>query len=234
MSRTRNLQIALTVLSIGFALEAGVELYSLLSPGATTPGVSVLFVLPLVIAGVGLIFVWIGRAEWNDVHRSRARTAGHLFAVSLVGVAVAVLLLALLLLRPSIGTPLWAQVVFGAAVGSLVFGTFVVYAYLVYHLASTLGHVAIILGLVWALGVSILVSIDVARNLTTVLATISNRSFAIPLFVAPVDLLVCYLFLSFLLLLAASIEAHTAVYRGLVVVSARPAAAVTREPEPPK
>lgn len=227
---TRNLRIALTVLSIGFALEGIEELYSFLTSGTPVPGASLLFILPLILAVLGLVFVWVGRDEWNDVHRVRARTAGHVFTLSILGGFVAAGVVALLIAVPSIGTPPWAQGLFGAAFGSLVFGTFVVYAYLVFHLVTTWARVAVVLALVWAFVVSVAVSAVLASNLTTILVLINNRTVEIPAFVAPVDLLISYLFVSYFLLLTAYIEAHVAVARGMVTVSSQPGVPVIRNP----
>ncbi|MCI4366100.1 MAG: hypothetical protein L3K10_08640 [Thermoplasmata archaeon] len=230
---TRNLRISLTVLSLGFAFEGVGEVYTRFFAGAAPPGVTFLFLLPLVLTVLGLLFVWVGREEWNEVHRVRVRTANRVFAYSLLGGVVAGALLALLVEVPSLGTPPWAQAVFGAAVASLVFGTFVTYAYLVFHLVSDSGRVAVVIALVWALIVSVAVAVVIAANLSTVITLVNTPTFSIPNFVAPVEFLISYLFVSYFLLLAAYIEAHVAVTRGLVTVSNRPGVPVTRHSEPP-
>jgi hypothetical protein len=211
---TQNLRIALTILSIGFAAEGAAEVYTRLVPGASAPGAGVFYLLPLVLTGIGLIFVWVGREEWNDVHRGRVGSANRAFALSLLGAVVAGAVLALLVAVPSLGTPEWAALVFGAAVGSLVFGTFVTYAYLVFHLISNPARAAVALSLVWAFAISALVAVGIAGALPTILSIIQARTLTIPSFVAPIDALVSYLFVSYFLLLAAYIEAHVAVARG--------------------
>lgn len=225
---TRNLRIALTILSVGFALEGVGELYSRIVTGSVVPGGNLLFILPEAIALIGLIFVWVGRDEWNDVHRVRAHTASRVFFLSLLGGFVAAGVLALLVWQPSLGVPLWAEVLFGAAVASLVFGTFVTYAYLVYHLVSPLARVAVFASLVWAFLVSAFAAVILGQNLGTVLSLIQARTVEIPKFVAPVDFLISYLFLSYFLLLAAYVDAHVAVARGLVIVPNQPGVPVTR------
>lgn len=227
---TRNLRISLTVLSIGFAIEGGGELYTRFVAGSDVPGASLLYLLPLFLTVVGLLFVWVGREEWNQIHMVRIRTANRVFALSLLGAVVAGAVVALLLAIPSLGAPAWAAALFGAAVGSLVFGTFVTYAYLVFHLVSNPGRAAVVLALVWAFVISILVAIYLAGTLATILSIITTRNLSIPAFVTPVDFLVSYLFVSYFLLLAAFVEAHVAVARGLVNVPNRPGMPVTRQP----
>jgi|SRR5271155_1083680 len=225
---TRNLRISLTVLSIGFAIEGIGEAYTRFTPGSSAPGGSVLYLLPLFLTGIGLLFVWVGREEWNAVHLVRVRTANRVFAASLLGALVAASVVGVLLLVPSLGTPEWAEVVYGAAVASLVFGTFVTYAYLVFHLVSNPGRVVVGLALAWALFISIAIALVIATTLPSVLSIVSTANLSIPAFVAPVDFLASALFVSYFLLLVAFVEAHIAVARGRVVVSSVPGVPVTR------
>jgi uncharacterized membrane protein YidH (DUF202 family) len=229
---TRNLRISLTVLSIGFAIEGIGEAYTRFTPGSVAPGTSLLYLLPVVLTTIGLVFVWVGRKEWNEVHLVRVRTANRVFAASLLGGVVAAVVLGLLLFVPSLGTPWWAEWLYGAAVGSLVFGTFVTYAYLVYHLVSVPGRVVVALALAWSLFISIAIAVVIAATLPSVLTLVTTQSLSIPAFVAPVDFLYSALFVSYFLLLVAFIEAHLAVARGQVVVPNVPGAAVHRAPSP--
>jgi uncharacterized membrane protein YidH (DUF202 family) len=232
MAMTTNLRISLTVLSIGFAIEGLGELYTHFYSGDTPPGESILFVLPAILTLLGLAFVWVGRREWNEVHLARVRTANRVFAASLLGGFVAAALVGGLLTFPQLGTPAWAQAIFGAAVGSLVFGTFVTYAYLVFHLVGGAARGAVVVALVWAFGVSAAVAVTIAGSLATVLQLVTTQSLVVPAFVAPVDALIAYLFVSYFLLLAAYIEAHVAVARGQVDVPGHPGRPVTRRFNP--
>ena len=80
-----NLRISLTILSIGFAIEGAGELYSVLSGGTFRPGTWLLLIIPTIATLVGLLFVWIGRHEWNELHRDRVRRAHVVFGLSVVG-----------------------------------------------------------------------------------------------------------------------------------------------------
>jgi hypothetical protein len=213
---TRNdLRIALTVLSVGFALEGTAQLYEFLHPGSIVFGESGLFALPFLLAFAGLIFVWIGCDEWwKDVHQGRARTATRIFVATVLGGFVAAGLVVGLVEEPSIGTPLWAQLVFGGAIASLVFGTLATCAYLLYHLVSRPTRLALHFALAWGLIVSGVVGAVFASHLAEILTLPSQRTVEIPAFVASVGIFLSYLFVSFFLLFAASVEAHIAVVRG--------------------
>ena len=211
---TTNTRVSLTILSLGFAIEGGAELYSFVSRGTYHLGLNVLFVLPSVITLVGLLFVWIGRHEWNELHRSRVRQAHLVFGLSLLGALVSGGVVGALLAWPALGVPLWAKVLFGAAVGSLVLGTFVTYALLVFHLVPRPSQALLLASLAWALAVAGFVGGAIAVNLSTIVALAARRTFADPTFLGPVDSLASYLFVSYFLLLAAYVVAHQAVARG--------------------
>jgi len=210
---TTNTRVSLTILSAGFGIEGAAELYSFASRGSYHPGVNVLFAFPVAVTLAGLLFVWIGQHEWNALHRSRVRQAHLVFALSLLGAVVAAAVVGVLLARPALGTPDWARGLFGAAVGSLVLGTFVTYALLVFHLVPRPSKALLIASLGWALLVAGFVGGAMATNLPTVLSLVAHRAFSVPTFLAPVDSLASYLFVSYFLLLAAYVEAHRAIVR---------------------
>jgi hypothetical protein len=220
---TTNLRISLTILSLGFAIEGAGEAYSLLSSGALLPGTSLVFLLSAAVSFLGLLFLFLGRHEWNELHRARSRRTNQIFVLSLLGGFIAVAEVGLLATYPSIGTPTWAELLFGAAVGSLVLGTFVTYAYLVFHLVRRPSKVVLIASAVWALIVSAYIGQVIARDLPSILSAVSSRSLSISSFVGPVDYLASYLFISYFLLFAAYLDAHSVVARGRPAVT--PAAA---------
>ena len=212
---TTNLRISLAILSAGFAIEGAEEAYSLVTSGSFLPGTSILFLLPAVVTFLGLLFLLIGRHEWTVLHRERVRRTHLTFALSLLGAFVAAVEVALLAAYPGVGAPVWAEILFGAALGSLVFGTFVTYAQLVFHLVSRPGKGVLIASIVWAFLVSAYVGRALALDLPVILNLVGSRSLSISDLVAPVDYLASYLFVSYFLLLAAYLEAHAVVARGL-------------------
>lgn len=208
-----NLRISLTILSVGFAVEGGGEVYSLLTAGSFLPGASLLFLLPALVTLLGLLFLLVGRHEWDELHRARVRRANMIFGLSLLAGVVAGVDLALLVAYPMIGAPLWAEVVFGAAVGAFLLGTFGTYAQLVFHLVTRPSKVALVAAILWALVVSIFIAQTLAADLPNLLGTIEAHSFSIDYLISPVVYLASFMFVSYFLLLGAYIDAHVAVAR---------------------
>jgi hypothetical protein len=225
---TTNLRISLTVLSVGFGIEGAGEAYSLLSSGAFLPGTSVVFLASTVVTLLGLLFLFLGRHEWNEIHRARAARTNQIFGASLAGGFIAAAEVGVLAFYPSIGTPLWAEVLFGAALASLVFGTFVTYAYLVFHLVRTPSRVVLVVSALWALAVSAYIGRVLAGDLPAVLTAIGARSLTVDHLLTPVDYLASYLFVSYFLLFAAYLDAHSVVARGRPAAAGAPSAAPAR------
>lgn len=208
-----NLRISLTILSVGFAIEGGGEVYSLRTAGSFLPGTSLLFLLPAVITLLGLFFLLVGRHEWDEVHRARLHRANLIFGLSLLAGFVAGIEVAVLAAYPSVGAPLWAEVVFGAAAGAFLLGTFVTYAQLVFHLVTRPSKVALVASSLWALVVSVFIAQTLAADLPSILGLIGAHSFSIDYLISPVDYLASFLFISYFLLLAAYVDAHVTVAR---------------------
>jgi uncharacterized membrane protein YidH (DUF202 family) len=211
---TINLRVSLSILSAGFGIEGGSELASFASRGSFQPGPNLLFVLPALMTLLGLLFVWIGRHEWNMVHHDRVRSAHIVFGLSLLGGVVAGAVVGALVAFPQLGTPAWASLAFGAAIGSLVLGTFVTYVLLVFHLVARPSQLALFASLAWALFISVLVANAFAAHCGEIVSLAVHRTLTVPTFFSSVDTLTSYLFVSYFLLLAAYLVAHGTVARG--------------------
>jgi hypothetical protein len=209
-----NLRGATTALSIGFALEGLGELYTLTHPGSTQVGIGILFVLPAMLALFGLLVMWAGRKGWAANGGARAGTASAIFGASVLGGVAAFGVVAILLDNPALGIPWWAPLAFGVGFGLFVWGTTATYACLLFGLLSRTMQALVAAGLLWALLISALAANVLATNLGTVLGLVRARSFAIPAFLASVDVTIAWLFITFFIFLAASIDAHATVARG--------------------
>ena len=206
--------MSLTILSLGFAIEGASDLYSFLTHGQYRPGASILFALPVAMTVVGLLFVWIGRHEWNELHHQRVRHAHRAFALSILGGVVAGGVVGLLYVVPTLGVPLWAEILFGAGAGSLVLGTFVTYVLLVFHLVGRPSQAVLGASIAWSLLVSGLVGSVLAGHLGSIMDLARTHRSTVPGFVNPIDALASYLFVSYFLLFAAYFEAHLRVAGG--------------------
>jgi uncharacterized membrane protein YidH (DUF202 family) len=223
-----NLRMALTALSVGFALEGIAELYTLLTPGSTHVSIELLFLLPALFAIIGLVLMRAGRKEWVATQAVGGRAASAVFAASTLSGVAGVGVVALLLYDTALGIPWWAPVVFGGGLAAFVWGTTVTYACLMSGLLSRASRALVVVALAWALIVSGLAGAELASNLGSVLAIISQHAFVIPPFVAALDATLCWLFLTFFVLLAASIDAHVSVARGRAPASGRQSTASQR------
>jgi len=212
---TTNLRISLTVLSIGFAIEGAGEAYSVLAHGALLPATSLVFFASTIVTVLGLLFLFLGRHEWNELHRSRVARTNVIFALSLLGGIVAAVEVAFLTVYPGTGSPVWAEVLFGAALGSLVLGTFVTYVHLVFHLVRLPSKVVLVASVIWAFVVAAYVGQVLGGDLPSILRAVQTRSLTVANLLAPVDYLASYLFVSYFLLLAAYVDAHAVVAAGL-------------------
>jgi hypothetical protein len=211
---TSNLRISLTILTVGFAVEGAGEAYSLSTRGAFLPGTSLLFLFPALITLLGLLFILIGRHEWDELHRARVRQANIIFGLSVFALLAAIVILGILAFYPGLGIPWWSELIFGVAMGGFVLGTFVTYAQLVFHLVSRPSKAALIASIAWALIISAYIGVALAADLPAILVLIGARSLSIDALVAPVDYLASFLFISYFLLLIAYVDAHLTVARG--------------------
>lgn len=211
---SRNLRISLTILTIGFGIEGGAELYWLLTQGAFLPGSSFLFIFPAIMTGLGLLFILIGRAEWDDRHRTKVHQANMIFGLSLLAGVIATVELSFLAYYPSLGTPLWAGVLFGTALGAFVLGTFITYAQLVFDLVSRPSKAALIAAIVWALLISIFIGLALAAALPAILNFVGTRTLSVGSLVEPINYLASFLFVSYFILLIVYLDAHVTVARG--------------------
>jgi hypothetical protein len=163
----------------------------------------------------GILFLWIGRHEWNELHRTRVGHANLAFALSLLSIALAAAPVAYLSLTRGSGFAGWLSVEFGAAV-ALVFGvTFVTYALVAAHLVGRAGEIAMGVGLGWAMIISGLIGLALSPRLKPIVDAILARSTAIGAATQPITLLDALLAFSYLAFFVAFVDAHYRVAKGL-------------------
>lgn len=174
-----------------------------------------LILLSPVFSAFGILFLWIGRHEWNETHRTRVGHANLAFLLSLVAIALAAAPVAYLSLAGGSNSSEWLRIEFGAAV-ALVFGvTFVTYALVAAHLVGRSGEVAMGLGLGWAVVVSGLIGLAMAPELSPIAGAIISRSAAVVAATHPITLLDSLLAFSYLAFFVAFVDAHYRVAKGL-------------------
>ena len=216
---TVNLRLSLTIFSIGFAIEAGLDLYHLLTGSTQLIAGGALLIIGGVATVVGLLFLWIGRHEWNELHRARVTHAHLTFLTVLVLGVAAGGPVAYYLYRSPGSIPSWVPIEVGIAVGLAVIVTVAMYVVIVLHLVGWGGKAVLGLSLFTSVFPAYLLATAVARDLPTYVAEAGSAPTALVAQVEPLFALFSWLFASYLFLLAAFADAHRRVAQGLASVS---------------
>jgi hypothetical protein len=212
---TVNLRLSLTIFKVGFAAESAGGFVALVSGASSLPFGGLLVLLNPAFTAVGILFLWIGRHEWNELHRTRVGHANAAFAASLVATALAAAPIGFLSLEGASSPPSWLGIEFGAAIAAVFAVTFVTYALVAAHLVGRLGEVAMGIGLGWAVLLSSLIGIALAPDLAPIVKSVAARSPAVGGIFQPISLLDALLAFSYLAFLVAFADAHYRVAKGL-------------------
>jgi len=210
-----NLRLSLTIFKVGFAAESAGGFVALLSKSSTLPFGGLLVFLNPAFTAVGILFLWFGRHEWNEIHRTRVRYTNLAFAASIVAIACAAAPIGLLSLYGNPSPPSFLGVEFGAAIALVFAITFVTYALVAAHLVGRMGEIAMGLGLGWAVLLSALIGIALAPNLQPIVQSVSARTPALGGIFQPITLLDALLAFSYLAFFLAFVDAHYRVAKGL-------------------
>jgi hypothetical protein len=217
---TTNLRLSLTVFKIGFLVEALSGISALVTGAANLPYHGDLLLLSPLFSVVGILFLYLGRHEWNELHRARVGHAGLAFAISLIATAAAAAPIAYL---SALGGPApagWVAIEFGIAVALVFAVTFVTYALVASHLVGPVGQIAMALGITWAVIVSALIGLALSGQVQPIVSTIVHRSPALAPIERPITFLDALLGFSYLAFFVAFADAHWRVARGLDATAA--------------
>jgi len=214
-SMTVNLRLSLTVFKVGFAAESAGGFVALLSGSSKLPFDGLLVLLNPVFAAIGILFLWIGRHEWNELHRTRVGHANVAFAASLVATALAAAPIGILSLYGNPNPPSWLGIEFGAAIALVFAVTFVTYVLVAAHLVGRMGEIAMGIGLGWAVLLSALIGVALAPDLQPIVQSVVTRNPAVGVIFQPITLLDALLAFSYLAFFVAFADAHYRVAKGL-------------------
>jgi cellulose synthase/poly-beta-1,6-N-acetylglucosamine synthase-like glycosyltransferase len=212
---TVNLRLSLAVFSVGFAIQAAGDAYALAVGNTTLGHRELLLLLGPAFTVLGLLFLWVGRHEWNELHRQRVRHAHLSFFASLVFLALAVTPLAWAAVLGYGSLPLWAHVLFAVGIAGTFSLTFLTYALTIFHLIGPAAKAAVILGFLWAVGVAFLIAAALDQRLSTIVSAVLQRSLSFGTVFSPVSALEAYLIVTYLIFLAAFVHAHRRIVRGV-------------------
>jgi hypothetical protein len=212
---TLNLRLGLTIFLIGFAVESAGGFATLFSGSGSLPLHGYLPIVSLGSTTVGFVFLFIGRREWNDLHRARLHFAGVLFAASLATVGAAAAPVIYLVYAGS--TPVQAVLgaEFGLAIAASVALTFATYTLVAAHLVGRVGEVAIGLGVGWAVVVAVEIGDALAPRLGGIARAAAAHPFTLPPELLSVGGWEAWLAFSYLAFFLAFLDAHYQVARGI-------------------
>lgn len=212
---TVNLRLSLTVFKIGFGVQSASGFLALAGGAGDLPFHGYLLLLSPLFTAFGILFLWVGRHEWNELHRARVGHANLAFAVSILATALAAAPVAYLAVQGGPEPPQWLGLEFGVSVALVFAVTFVTYALVASHLVGVVGRVAMALGLGWAALISALIGLTLAAQLHPIVATIVARSPAFGPIEQPISALDALLAFSYLAFFVAFVDAHRRVALGL-------------------
>ena len=205
----------MTVFKIGFAVESASGFLALATNASDLPFHGDLILMSPGFSALGVLFLWIGRHEWNETHRARVGHVNLAFLVSILATILAAAPVAYLWATGASDTTGWLGLEFGVAIGLVFAITFVTYALVAAHLVGRSGEVAMALGLGWAIFVSGLIGAALAPHLHPIVTAIAGRSTAIVAATHPITLLDSLLAFSYLAFFFAFVDAHYRVAKGL-------------------
>lgn len=204
---TVNLRLSLTVFTLGFAAES-VSGFITLATGATElPFHGLVLALTPAFSALGILLLWLGRHEWNELHRRRVGHVNAAFAATIVATVCAGVPVAYFGLAGGTGSG-WVGLEFGAAVAVIFAVTFVTYALVAGHLVGRVGKVAMGVGLAWAVVVSGLIGLALTPEFGTIVRLVGARSLAVGGLFRPILLLDALLAFSYLAFFVAFLDAH--------------------------
>lgn len=214
-----NLRLSLTIFSVGFAIESGIDLYHLVTGSTQLIAGGSLFLIGAVATVLGLLFLWVGRHEWNELHRARVRHAHLTFLGVLVLGAVAVGPAAYFGAESPNAVPAWVPPLVGAAAGLALVVTVAMYVVVVLHLVGYAGKAVLGLSLIASLVPAYLLAVAIDRDLPSYLSAAGSNPPSVLAQIEPLFALFSWLFASYLFLLVAFVDAHRRVARGLASVT---------------
>lgn len=211
-----NLRISLTILSLGFAIDAVGATYALVTRAAQLPAAGLLLYLNPAFTVAGLLFLFIGRHEWNELHRRRVTHVHLVFFLAIGTAAIGAAFLAYLVyVVPASAAPAVAAPVVAVVAGVALWATYVTYLLVIFHLVGPPGRVVAAAALVWAAIVAFLVAGTVESSFPRYLVLLRSRTESPSSLISPLTADLSLLAVTYLLLFAVFLDAHRRVVRGL-------------------
>jgi len=209
-----KLRLTLAILSLGFVIEGAIEAYTYLSRSYRLPYAAFIFIVGPFVTLAGILVLWMGRHEWNDLLSRRFRHAHRTFGFSLLALLVAVALLVWCSYGSAAPISWWVSWGFGAAIMASLVLTFATYVLIALHLTAMVGKALLLVALGWAAVVSIWIGQVLAQDFGAIVLVLQTHALADGSLAASIAGVESYLAVTYALLTIAYIDAFRRVPAG--------------------
>jgi len=206
--RLGKLRLILAILLLGFVVDGAVELYNYINHSYPLPFASSVFVIGPFVTLTGLVILWIGRSEWDARLSRRFRLAERVFALNIIAIMLAVVVVFWYGTRSTTLIPSWAEGGFGASIVAALVLNFVIYVLVAFDLADVFGKALLLIALGWASVVTIWLGQALAKELGTIVLAIHDRTFDFSPVSASISDIESYFAVAYFLLTIAYLDAY--------------------------
>jgi hypothetical protein len=213
-----NLRLSLSIFSAGFGVDAVGDAYRLLTGTVHLVAGGVLLFVSAASTLLGLLFLWLGRHEWNELHRNRVRTTNVTFLLTIALGIVAFAPAAYYLAR-GLPAPAWLPFEIGAAVAATLVAAFLTYVLVVSHLVARAGGALLALAVIAAIPVGYVLGTTLASELPQYLGVILTAPLKLASLASNLSVPLAWLVVSYSLLFVAFVDAHRRIARGLAAAA---------------
>jgi len=203
-----KLRLTLAILLVGFVIEGAIEAFTYLSHSYELPYSSLIFILGPFVTLSGLLVLWIGRFEWDEILSRRFRHAHRSFVLNILAIALAIVPVVWYGYKSTASIPSWVNWEFGAAIVASLFLTFATYVLIAFELTALAGRALLFVAMSWAGVVSILVGQALAHDLGTIVQIVQTRSMDFRPLSESIASYESYLAVTYALLIIAYLDAY--------------------------
>jgi len=170
-----KLRLTLGILLAGFVVEGTFEAYTYINHSYQLPYASYIFVIGPFVTLAGLLILWIGRFEWDEILARRFRHAHWAFAINIVALLLAVTPVVWYGLLSAGSIPSWVKWEFGVAVVSSLLFTYATYVLVAFELTTGTSKAILLVAFGWASFVSIWIGDALSGEFSTIVMIVRSR-----------------------------------------------------------
>jgi len=209
-----KLHLTLGILLSGFMIEGVIEGYTYVSRSYDLPYSALIFLLGPFVTLFGLLFLWIGRVEWNELLSKRFRHAHRTFWYSILAIALAISPALWYGYQSTEPIPSWVSWEFGAAIMLSLLLTYATYVLIAFELTGTGGKAILLLAFGWATLIAFFIAHALSQEFGRIVSIIQTRVLSVSPINESVAGFESYLSVTYLLMLIAYLDAYRRLLSG--------------------